>query len=78
MPPCKNDSNRTYVGNEPSPKGNGYCAHAEKLYSMKEGLDYNKWIVVPSDKSPLCRKKWVPFRIPSSFFNNFKKNESNG
>lgn len=27
---CKNDKKSTYKGNEPSPKGFGYCAHAEK------------------------------------------------
>ena len=31
MPKCKNDPIRSYIGNEPSPKGLGYCAHAEKL-----------------------------------------------
>ena len=27
---CKNDKTKKYSGNEPSPKGNGWCAHAEK------------------------------------------------
>lgn len=31
MPKCKNDNKRTYKGTEPSPKGLGYCAHAEKI-----------------------------------------------
>ena len=31
MPKCKNDPKRNYKGNEPSPKGFGYCAHSEKL-----------------------------------------------
>jgi len=43
--PCKNDSTRTYKGTEPSPKGRGYCAHAEKEGCVKKGQDGNKWIV---------------------------------
>ena len=35
MPKCKNDPNRNYKGDEPSPKGLGFCAHAEKLNSIK-------------------------------------------
>lgn len=36
MPKCKNDTTRSYKGNEPSPKGLGYCAHAEKLNKKKK------------------------------------------
>lgn len=43
MPLCKNDSNRTYNGDESSPKGLGYCAHAEKLGILKKGKDGNIW-----------------------------------
>ena len=31
MPLCKNDHTKTYKGNEPSPKGFGYCAHNENI-----------------------------------------------
>ena len=31
MPKCKNDPKKSYKGDEPSPKGLGYCAHAEKV-----------------------------------------------
>ena len=44
MPLCKNDSKRTYIGNEPSPKGLGYCAHAEEPGTIKKGKDGNNWI----------------------------------
>lgn len=30
MPYCKNDPKKNYKGDEPSPKGLGYCAHSEK------------------------------------------------
>ena len=30
MPLCKNDPKRKYTGDEPSPKGLGWCAHGEK------------------------------------------------
>jgi hypothetical protein len=36
MPTCKNDSKKSYKGTEPSPKGLGFCAHAEKLGSTKK------------------------------------------
>lgn len=45
MPNCKNDKNTTYKGDEPSPKGLGYCAHAEKVGTIMKGKDGNKWII---------------------------------
>ena len=45
MPKCKNDSSRNYKGDEPSPKGLGYCAHVEKEGSRKKGKDGNIWEV---------------------------------
>ena len=36
MPVCKNDPSKKYTGNEPSPKGFGYCAHAEKIFTINE------------------------------------------
>ena len=41
MPKCKNDKNRTYKGTEPSPKGLGICAHAEKIGLKLKGNDDN-------------------------------------
>ena len=45
MPNCKNDSTRTYKGTEPSPKGYGYCAHAEKVGAQRQGRDKLGWHV---------------------------------
>ena len=45
MPSCKNNPKRKYKGNEPSPKGLGYCAHAEQVGTVKKGTDGYKWIV---------------------------------
>lgn len=42
---CKNDSTTYYTGNEPSPKGFGYCAHSEKKDEIKKGKDGNLWII---------------------------------
>ena len=56
MPKCKNDQTRSYKGNEPSPKGLGYCAHAEKIGKVKKGLDGNKWIVSETKNGT---KRWV-------------------
>ena len=42
MPKCKNDKTKTYKGTEPSPKGLGYCGHAEKLgQKRKEKMEIN-------------------------------------
>ena len=45
MPPCKNDPTRSYAGTEPSPKGLGYCAHAEAEEVVRTGRDGLPWIV---------------------------------
>lgn len=62
MPKCKNDSTRSYKGNEPSPKGLGYCGHAEKLGKKRKGLDGNFWIVV-KNKSGI--KRWTKYKKES-------------
>jgi len=46
MPVCKNDPKSHYTGEEPSPKGLGYCAHAEKVGKTMKGKDGNMWIIV--------------------------------
>jgi hypothetical protein len=55
MPACKNDSTTKYKGDEPSPKGLGYCAHAQALGSKKTGLD-GKQYQVRADKNG--KKSW--------------------
>lgn len=56
MPKCKNDQTRSYMGNEPSPKGFGFCAHAEKMNSKLKGKDGNLWKV---GKTKTNVKRWV-------------------
>ena len=53
---CKNDPTKSYKGNKPSPKGLGYCAHAEKLGKKMTGKDGNKWIII-ENKNKI--KRWV-------------------
>jgi hypothetical protein len=55
MPHCKNDPKRTYTGAEPSPKGRGYCAHAEKVGQKRKGSDGETWEVKLYGKT----KRWV-------------------
>ena len=56
---CINDKSRTYKGTEPSPKGLGYCAHAEKIDSKKKGKDGNIWIVsITKNKI----KRWIKLK----------------
>jgi hypothetical protein len=58
MPKCKNDASKTYEGTEPSPKGMGYCAHAEKVGSIRKGKDGNTWIVKTVRNGI---KRWIKF-----------------
>jgi hypothetical protein len=44
MPYCINNNKKTYTGNEPSPKGLGYCASGEKEGTKMKGKDGNMWI----------------------------------
>lgn len=67
MPVCKNDNTKVYVGNEPSPKGLGYCAHAEKLYEVMIGLDNNYWYVSSQPR------RWKLLNIPSAWFLELRK-----
>jgi hypothetical protein len=56
MPKCKNDPARSYKGDEPSPKGAGYCAHAEKVGAKRRGADGGVWVVAPDGTG---RRRWV-------------------
>ena len=56
MPYCLKNSKSSYKGNEPSPKGLGYCAHCEEIGTMRIGLDGNYWIINKNKKNI---KKWV-------------------
>ena len=64
MPKCINDPLKTYKGDEPSPKGLGYCAHAVKEGKIKKGKDGNKYIVKEVKNGS---KRWIKI--------NFKKLE---
>mgnify|MGYP001294218843 CR=1 FL=1 len=64
MPECKNDKKRKYKGTEPSPKGLGYCAHAEKIGTKKKGRDKNTWIVI-ENKNGI--KRWVKFNPETKY-----------
>jgi len=56
MPLCIKDPKKSFTGNEPSPKGLGYCAHSEEIGTLKKGLDGNLWIVVKTGKNI---KRWI-------------------
>lgn len=53
---CKNDPKKFYKGDEPSPKGFGYCAHAESIGKVRKGKDGNMWKVETTSKGV---KRWV-------------------
>lgn len=67
MPKCKNDKTRNYIGNEPSPKGLGICAHVEKVGTIKEGLNKKLWIVIEQANSI---KKWILYKLPDKLDQN--------
>ena len=67
MPFCKNDPKKSYTGNEPSPKGLGYCAHAEKVGVVRKGLDGNKWIISTTSKGI---KRWMKHKIEKKMNKN--------
>ena len=52
---CKNDSTKSYKGDEPSPKGLGYSASAEETGYEMIGKDGNLWVV---SQTKTC-KRWV-------------------
>ncbi len=56
MPLCRNDVTGRYNGTEPSPKGNGICAHTEPLGDTRKGLD-GQWWTVKETKNGV--KRWV-------------------
>jgi hypothetical protein len=60
MPKCKNDIKSSYVGDEPSPKGLGYCAHSEKNGKIMIGNDGNRWIIKKMENGI---KKWIKYKI---------------
>ena len=62
MPTCINDNLKHYKGDEPSPKGRGFCAHAEKVGTTKKGLDGNKWIVT---KTSTGSRRWTKLKTTS-------------
>jgi hypothetical protein len=53
---CKNDKKASYTGKEKSPKGLGYCAHAEEVGTIKKGKDGNKWVIKRASNNTL---RWV-------------------
>ena len=59
MPKCINDPKKSYKGNEPSPKGIGYCAHSEIVGTIRKGLDGNKWIISKTSKNI---KRWIKYK----------------
>jgi hypothetical protein len=76
MPSCKNDSKRKYKGSEPSPKGLGYCAHAEHVGAVKKGTDGNKWIVSKvSNGSRRWKKKNGKSKSKSNSNRKHKRNK---
>lgn len=68
MTKCLNDPKSSFKGNEPSPKGFGYCAHAEKVGTIKKGKDGKKWIIISTKKNIV---RWTHYSE-----NKSKKNQN--
>lgn len=69
MPKCKNDTKKFYKGNEPSPKGFGWCAHAESISKKRKGKDGNMWIIKQIKNGS---KRWVKISSNKSITKKFK------
>ncbi len=69
MPPCIKNPKKHYTGKEPSPKGLGYCASAEKESTIMKGKDGKLWI-----KS---KGKWIRYKddeeLEEKLFDDFSK-----
>lgn len=61
---------KSYKGNEPSPKGLGWCAHAEKIGTIKVGKDGNKWII---KKVISGSKRWVKINEDNNKYKKIKE-----
>ena len=67
MPICKNNPKKKYTGQEPSPKGLGFCASGEKEGTKMKGKDGNLWI----KKNGRWIKK-IDNKIDNTILNYFK------
>ena len=66
MPKCHNDPTRYYRGNEPSPKGLGFCAHAARVGARKKGANGAWWVVREHATGAGKRvRSWKPARRKS-------------
>lgn len=63
MPKCLNDPSAHFKGDEPSPKGYGYCAHGEKQAGViRHSLDKKKSYITKLVKSKTGKSlRWVVF-----------------
>ena len=62
MPQCHNAPKAHYKGTEPSPKGRGYCARAEKVGTRKIGTNRKYWVVRAHTVNGKKVKRWVPVK----------------
>jgi hypothetical protein len=67
MPNCKNNSKKTYKGDEPSPKGLGFCASVEKEGKEMKGKDGNMWV----KKNGKWIKKILKINITKKYLINY-------
>lgn len=60
---CVNDPKRSYSGAEPSPKGLGWCAHAEKTGARRKGRDGRVWAIATTKDGT---RRWAPLNAVNS------------
>jgi hypothetical protein len=63
MPKCINDTTKSYKGDEPSPKGLGYCASAEESGKIMTGKDKNEYMVKEISNG---QKRWYKINTTKS------------
>jgi hypothetical protein len=83
MPKCINDNSKKFIGNEPTPKGLGYCASGYKVGKCKYGKDGNLYTII---QTTTCKKwKKINFNLDNLddkyyrnvYFPVYKKIENN-
>lgn len=68
MPVCKGEYGTYYRGDEPSPKGLGYCARSEGVGKRRKGNDGDMWVV---RKDRIGRCAWKRASSSSSSYQRY-------
>jgi len=72
---CIGEPNKHFTGNEPSPKGVGYCAGNRQIGEIRIGKDGNLWIVKAISSGI---RRWQRYTPPSKLSQTIKRIVNSG